>query len=178
VKERSIILDKTEINNILKRLAYEIIEKNKKLEEVCFLGIKSRGVPMAFFISEFLERVENIKIPVGIIDIKLYRDDLSKVAYNPILKKSKLDFDITNKNIILVDDVLYTGKTVHSAINFLLETGKPSSIQLCVLIDRGHHKLPIKADYTGKNIPTNKNEVIKVNLMRIDNQENVKIMII
>ncbi|MCD4820186.1 MAG: bifunctional pyr operon transcriptional regulator/uracil phosphoribosyltransferase PyrR [Candidatus Cloacimonetes bacterium] len=177
MEERSTILDEIEIERILKRLAYEIFEKNKGFKNICLIGIKSRGVPMANFITKFLGNTENVKIPVGILDITFYRDDLSKVADKPVFNSSELNLNIEDKIIILVDDVLYTGKTVHVATIFLLKQGKPESIQLCVLIDRGHHKLPISADFVGKVVPTKCNEVIKVNLKEIDNQENVKIFL-
>ncbi len=174
---KNTILNESEINVILKRLAYEIVEKNiNRLENLIFVGIKSRGVPMAKFMSEFVKKTENIDIPVGILDIKFYNDDLSKINDKPKVNKSDLDFAVDNRILVLIDDVLYTGKTVQTAIDFLHSKGSPDKIQLCVLIDRGHHKYPINADFVGKFVPTDKSEVIKVNFYETDKENSVKIM--
>ncbi len=177
MKTKTVIMDKKEIETTLKRLAMQITEKNKDLKNVCIVGIKSRGVPMAKFISKFIKETENISVETAVLDISFYRDDLSKIDDNPVVNKKKIDFDVNNKAIILVDDVLYTGKTVKTAMDVICKNGTAESIQFCVLIDRGHHKLPIYADYTGKFVPTSKDEIIKVNFKETDNEENVKIML-
>ena len=177
MKEKSIIMNEIDIQRTLKRMALEIIEKNKGLKDVCLIGIKSRGVPMAQFLASFLEEIENVKVPVGVLDITLYRDDLSTISDKPVFKGSQIQFDVKDKIVILVDDVLYTGRTVRAAIDGVLDHNRPKSIQLAVLIDRGHHEMPIISDFTGKFVPTSADEVIKVNFHSIDGQENVKIMV-
>ena len=175
--EKSTIMNEKEIKITLKRLAYEILEKNKDYDMVCLVGIKTRGVPMANFIADFLRKTEGIALPVGILDISFYRDDLTLVNKNPVINESRIPFSIDDKIVVLLDDVLFSGKTVQKALEGLYTLGKPRAVQLCVLIDRGHHTIPIAADFTGKIVPTSKDEVIKVNFYQSDKQENVKIMI-
>ncbi|HPS38788.1 MAG TPA: bifunctional pyr operon transcriptional regulator/uracil phosphoribosyltransferase PyrR, partial [Candidatus Cloacimonadota bacterium] len=141
-------------------------------------GIRSRGVPLAQRLSNYLKLIENQEIPVGILDITLYRDDLSTIAHQPVIKGSTLDFEIEDAIVVLVDDVLYTGRTVRAAIDALLDFGRPKQIQLAVLIDRGHRELPIKADYVGKNVPTSGEEIIKVSFEETDAEDSVKIVLV
>jgi pyrimidine operon attenuation protein/uracil phosphoribosyltransferase len=173
---KSMIMNSNEIERALRRMALEIMEKNKGANDVCLVGIKRRGVPMAHYISNFLRDNEHVNIPVGSLDITLYRDDLTMLAEKPLFKGSQIGFEVKDKHIILVDDVLYTGRTVRAAIDGVLDHGRPKSIQLCVLIDRGHHEMPVVADFVGKFVPTSKSEVIKVNFYSTDEIENVSIM--
>ncbi len=177
MKVKSQIMDNAAIDRTLRRIAHEIIEQNRGLENVYLVGIRSRGVPMAKKLSEILTSIENKEVPVGILDITLYRDDLSTISHQPVIKGSKIDFDIYNTNVILVDDVLYTGRTVRAAIDAILDFGRPKHIQLAVLIDRGHRELPVKADYVGKNVPTSSDEIIKVSFEETDGEDTVKIVI-
>jgi len=176
MKTKSKIMDVKAIERSMRRIALEIVEYNKSMENVYLVGIKSRGVPMADRLSQYLKEIENLDVKTGIIDISLYRDDLSKVAENPVHKGSHIDFEVENAKIILIDDVLYTGRTVRAAIDAVLDIGRPKEIQLCVLIDRGHKELPIHADYVGRHVPTSSEEIIKVSFMETDDEENVKIV--
>ena len=178
MKTKSKIMDVKAIERSMRRIALEIVEYNKSMENVYLVGIKSRGVPMADRLSKYLREIENLDVKTGIIDISLYRDDLSKVAENPVHNGTHIDFDVENVKIILIDDVLYTGRTVRAAIDAVLDIGRPKEIQLCVLIDRGHKELPIHADYIGRHVPTSSEEIIKVSFMETDNEENVKIVTI
>lgn len=177
MKVKSIIMDNAAIDRALKRMAHEIIEQNKGLENIYLVGIRTRGVPMAQRIQGYLKEIENIEIPVGLLDITLYRDDLTTISHQPVIKGSEINFELENSRVILFDDVLYTGRTVRAALEALLDFGRPKDIQLCVLIDRGHRELPIKADYVGKNVPTSSDEIIKVSFNETDNDESVKIMV-
>ena len=174
---KSQIMDKAAIGRALKRMAHEIIEQNKGLESLYLVGIRTRGVPIAERIAKYFKEIENRDIPVGILDITLYRDDLSTIAHQPVIKGSKIDFALDNSKIILFDDVLYTGRTVRAAIDALLDFGRPNNIQLCVLIDRGHRELPIKADFVGKIVPTSHYEIIKVSFEETDDVDNVSIVV-
>ncbi|MDD3051279.1 MAG: bifunctional pyr operon transcriptional regulator/uracil phosphoribosyltransferase PyrR [Candidatus Cloacimonetes bacterium] len=177
MKIKSVIMDKSSIGRAMKRISHEIIEQNKGLENTYLVGIRSRGVPLAERIEKYLKEIENIEIPVGVLDITLYRDDLTTISHQPVIKGSQIDFNIENSVIILIDDVLYTGRTVRAAIDAIMDFGRPKEIQLCVLIDRGHRELPIKANYVGKNVPTSQKEIIKVNLEEIDGVDSVNIML-
>ncbi len=177
MKTKSQIMDSAQMERSLQRMAHEIIEQNRGLERIRLVGIRSRGVPLANRLSDYLRLISNQEIPVGILDITLYRDDLSTIAHQPVIKGSQLDFDIEDSVVVLVDDVLFTGRTVRAAIDALMDFGRPKQIQLAVLIDRGHRELPIKADYVGKNVPTSKEEIIKVALKDIDGDESVKILL-
>lgn len=178
MKIKSKIMDAKAIERSMRRIALEIVEYNKSMDNVYLVGIKSRGVPMAERLSEYLKEIENLNVKTGIIDISLYRDDLSKVAENPVHNGTHIDFEVENAKLILIDDVLYTGRTVRAAIDAILDIGRPKEIQLCVLIDRGHKELPIHADYIGRHVPTSSEEIIKVSFMETDNEENVKIVTI
>ena len=167
--------DENAIRRALTRLSHEIIEKNKGVEDIVLVGIKRRGYPLAERLSEFIEKFEGVKIPVASVDITLYRDDLTNVSDTPNLNDPKIDVDIRGKKVIIVDDVLYTCRTVRAAIDAIMDQGRPEFIQLAVLVDRGHKELPIRADYVGKNIPTSKDEIIKVQIKEIDGTDSVEI---
>lgn len=175
VELKSILLDETAIKRTLTRVAHEIIEKNKGIDNIILIGIKRRGVPIAERISLLIEQFEGIKVPVASVDITLYRDDLISLNEQPILNNSDLGIDVKGKKIVLVDDVLYTGRTVRAAIDAIIDKGRPQMIQLAVLVDRGHRELPIRADYVGKNIPTSGKEMISVKLCEIDGEDSVSI---
>ena len=160
--QKAKIMDDKAIGRAITRISHEIIERNKGIENVVLIGIKTRGIPVASRISNKIEAIEGQKILTGEMDITLYRDDLSEKQIDPVVNSTKIDFDITDKTVVLVDDVLYTGRTVRSALNALMDVGRPKSIQLAVLVDRGHRELPIRADYVGKNVPTSKSEIISV----------------
>ena len=169
------LLDENAIRRALTRLSHEIIEKNKGVENIVLVGIKRRGYPLAERLSEFIEKFEGVKIPVASVDITLYRDDLTNVSDTPNLNDPKIDVDIRGKKVIIVDDVLYTCRTVRAAIDAIMDQGRPEFILLAVLVDRGHKELPIRADYVGKNIPTSKDEIIKVQIKEIDGTDSVEI---
>jgi len=163
--QKAQIMDEKAIGRAITRISHEIIEKNKGIENVVLIGIKTRGVPVATRIANKIEDIEGQRVDAGEMDITLYRDDLSKKQIDPVVNSTKIDFDITDKTVILVDDVLYTGRTVRSALDALMDIGRPKAIQLAVLVDRGHRELPIRADYVGKNVPTSRNEIISVKLI-------------
>ncbi len=170
---KNVIMDGEAMRRAIVRIAHEIIEKNKGVENVILVGIRTRGVPLAQRIAKEIENIENVKVPVGFLDITLYRDDLSTLAYNPIVHGTELDFNISGKVIILVDDVLYTGRTIRAALDALIDMGRPKAIELAVLIDRGHKELPIRADFVGKNVPTAQKEIIDVTLKESDEADEV-----
>ena len=173
--QKAKIMDDKAIGRAITRISNEIIERNKGIENVVLIGIKTRGIPVASRIANKIEAIEGQKILTGEMDITLYRDDLSEKQIDPVVNSTKIDFDITDKTVVLVDDVLYTGRTVRSALNALMDVGRPKSIQLAVLVDRGHRELPIRADYVGKNVPTSKSEIISVKLIECDNEDSVSI---
>ena len=175
LKEKAQVLDKENIDRALKRIAHEIIEQNEGIENVAVIGIKNRGAKLAVRIAEKLEEIAKTEIPLGAIDITLYRDDLTEIAEQPVFKGTEIDFDITGKKIVLVDDVLFTGRTVRCALSEIVDYGRPANIQLAVLIDRGHRELPIRPDYVGKNIPTSVSESVEVRLEETDGVEEVVI---
>ena len=164
IVKKTSIMDADGIRRALIRIAHEITEKNRGVENVALVGIRTRGVPLAARIAEEIQKIENVAVPTGSLDITLYRDDLTTMGYNPVIHGTEIDFDVTGKNIVLVDDVLYTGRTIRAALDALIDMGRPKSIQLAVLIDRGHRELPIRADYAGKNVPTSRRETIEVAL--------------
>ena len=176
MKEKAKVLDQETMNRSLVRIAHEIVEKNKGIQDVCLVGIRNRGVHLASRLADFIKKIENKAIAVGILDITLYRDDLTSIASQPIVHKTEIDFDTADKNIILVDDVLYSGRTIRAALDALIDLGRPRSIQLAVLIDRGHRELPIRPDYVGKNIPTAKNETVEVRLVEVEGIDEVVIV--
>jgi pyrimidine operon attenuation protein / uracil phosphoribosyltransferase len=176
MKEKAKILDQDALNRSLLRIAHEILEKNKGAGGLGVVGIRNRGAYLAQRIAECMLKIDKVNVPVGILDITLYRDDLTLIAAQPVVHKTEIGFDITGKNIVLVDDVLYTGRTIRAALDALIDLGRPNSIQLAVLIDRGHRELPIRADYVGKNIPTSQQETVEVRLSETDGIDEVVIV--
>jgi pyrimidine operon attenuation protein/uracil phosphoribosyltransferase len=174
--EKAKILDKEGLARTLLRIAHEILEKNRGTENLVLIGIRTRGAHLARRIQECVKKIDQGDIRVGILDITLYRDDLTLISTQPIVHKTEIDFDIKEKNVILIDDVLYTGRTVRAALDALVDFGRPRSIQLAVLVDRGHRELPIRADYVGKNIPTSQDEIIEVHLEESDGKDEVVIV--
>lgn len=175
-KIKAEIMNEVDINRTISRLAHEILERNNKdIDRIALIGIRSRGVPLAYRIQKKINEIEKVEIPVGIIDITLYRDDIDNMTIQPVIHETKILFDINDKKIILMDDVLYTGRTVRCAIDELIDFGRPMAVQLGVLIDRGHRELPIRADFIGKNLPTSHQEIIKVFLKEVDNVDQVLI---
>lgn len=168
-------MDGENIRRAMYRLSHEITEHNKGISDIILVGIRTRGVPLANRLAELIGEQEKAVIPVGVLDITFYRDDLSLVSSQPVLHRTEIPMNITNKKVILVDDVLYTGRTVRAALDALMDLGRPDSIQLAVLIDRGHRELPIRADYVGKNVPTSKREVVHVKLKETDGEDRVVI---
>lgn len=175
MKEKAQLMDDKAMARAITRVSHEIIEKNKGIEDVVLVGIKTRGVPIANRIAKKIESIEGQSINTGEVDITLYRDDLKEVNADPVINGSNIKFDINDKVVVLVDDVLYTGRTVRAALDAIMDIGRPKSIQLAVLVDRGHRELPIRADYVGKNVPTSKSEVISVKLLEIDSEDSVTI---
>lgn len=171
--EKALIMDKQALERALTRIAHEIIEKNRGIEKLALVGIQRRGVPMAQRIAQIISDVEGKQLPVGVLDITWYRDDLSTLAEHPIINGTDLPFMLTGLKIVLIDDVLFTGRTARAAIEALFDSGRPQCIQLAVLIDRGHRELPIRADYVGKNVPTSMDEVVHVCLSEIDGEDKV-----
>lgn len=172
---KSVLLDEKAIKRTLTRIAHEIIEKNKGVDDIVLVGIQRRGVPIAQRIAKLIEEFEDAAVKVGSVDITLYRDDLTELSEQPVVNNNSLDIDVRNNKIILVDDVLYTGRTARAAMEAIIKHGRPANVQLAVLIDRGHRELPIRADYVGKNIPTSKKELIAVKVSEIDDEDSVKI---
>lgn len=168
-------MDEAAINRALTRIAHEIIEKNKGVKDVVLIGIQRRGVPLANRLANNIKKYEGVEVPVGILDITLYRDDLSALAEHPVINSTDIPFDINGKIVVMVDDVLYTGRTARAAMDALIDLGRPKAIQFAVLVDRGHRELPIRADYVGKNLPTSRSEVVNVQVMEVDKVNKVTI---
>ena len=169
--EKTVLMDADGIRRALTRIAHEIVEKNKGIEDWMLAGIRTRGVPLAERIATEIARIEGKKPPVGVLDITLYRDDLSTLSYQPVVHPTQMPVDIDGRIIVLVDDVLFTGRTIRAALDALIDMGRPRVIQLAVLIDRGHRELPIRADYVGKNVPTATRESVSVKLTETDGDE-------
>ena len=169
--EKTVLMDADGIRRALTRIAHEIVEKNKGIEDLMLAGIRTRGVPLAERIATEIARIEGKKPPVGVLDITLYRDDLSTLSYQPVVHPTQMPVDIDGRIIVLVDDVLFTGRTIRAALDALIDMGRPRVIQLAVLIDRGHRELPIRADYVGKNVPTATRESVSVKLTETDGDE-------
>ena len=176
----SVVLDADRMARSLARIAHEILERNRGTDELALVGIRTRGVPLARRIAKSLHEISRHEIPCGALDITLYRDDLSgnssTVGPQPVIHKTEINFSIDDKLILLVDDVLYTGRTIRAALDALIDFGRPRAIQLIVLVDRGHRELPIKADYVGKNIPTAPTQNVQVYLMEIDGRDEVEVL--
>lgn len=172
---KATLLDNKAIKRTLMRIAHEIIEKNKGVEDIVLIGIKRRGVPIAKRIAELIQKFEDVEVKVGSVDITLYRDDLSEVNEQPILNKDTLALEVKDMKVILVDDVLYTGRTARAALEAIIKKGRPAKIQLAVLVDRGHRELPIRADYVGKNVPTSKKEIVSVKVEEFDDEDSVEL---
>jgi pyrimidine operon attenuation protein / uracil phosphoribosyltransferase len=175
-REKAQIMNEVGMNRVLSRLASEVVERNKGAENLLLVGIRRRGVPLAERLAEKIQLLEGAEVPVGVLDITLYRDDLSTIAPHPVVRTTEFPTDIAGRHIVLVDDVLYTGRTVRAALDHLMDYGRPRRIQLVVLIDRGHRELPIQADYIGETVPTNDSEIIKVQVKEIDGVDEVSIV--
>lgn len=170
------LMDEAALGRALMRISHEITEKNKGVENVVLVGIRRRGEPIAQRIRDNIRKIEDTEVPCGSIDISFYRDDLTLKSEMPVIEKAELDFDVNDKDVVLVDDVLYTGRTARAAIEAVFSCGRPRSIQFAALIDRGHRELPIRADYVGKNVPTSHTELIEVRIPEFDNDCGVYLM--
>ena len=170
---KSIVMDTSQLRRTITRIAHEIIERNKGTTGIILVGIRNRGVPLAERIARAIERFEGTSVPVGALDITLYRDDIQMISPNPLVGKTEINEDISDRVVVLVDDVLFTGRTVRAALDELTDFGRPKSIQLAVLVDRGHREYPIRADFVGKNVPTSSNETVVVLLGETDAEEHV-----
>jgi pyrimidine operon attenuation protein/uracil phosphoribosyltransferase len=173
MSDRVRIMDAAALNRALTRIAHEILERNGGLDNLRLVGIRTRGVPLAERLATRLEAIEGKVPPTGMLDINLYRDDLSRVGPNPVLRRTEIPFQVNDACIVLVDDVLFTGRTIRAALDGLMDLGRPRMIQLAVLVDRGHRELPIRADFVGKNVPTSPNELVDVQLEEIDGHDEV-----
>jgi len=168
-------MDSRKIRRAIHRMTTEIIERNRNLKNVVIVGIRTRGIYLGKRISKLIREMEKVDVPVGVLDITLYRDDFSKIEAQHMVRKTEINFSVAKKDILLVDDVLFTGRTIRAAMDSLIDLGRPNTIQLLVLIDRGHRELPIRADYVGKFLPTSKRELVQVKLKEIDNSDEVLI---
>ena len=173
MQKKALIMDEAQMRRSLTRMAHEIIERNKGVEDVVLVGIRRRGEPLAQWLADAIQRVEGTRPPVGIVDITFYRDDLTHISREPQLNRTEIPCDLEGRTVVLVDDVLFTGRTVRAAMDALMDVGRARRIQLAVLIDRGHRELPIRADFVGKNIPTSAAEFIRVSMTGIDSETNV-----
>lgn len=175
-REKTKLLSSQDIRRVLYRLSHQILEKNTDFSSLVLIGIQTRGVYLSQRVRKIIEEIENIKVPSGILDITLYRDDLTAVGNNPIVKETKINFDLNEKTVILVDDVLFTGRTIRAALDEIMDFGRPKKVELLVLVDRGFRELPIRADFVGKNIPTASKELIEVRLTEVDNKDEVVLL--
>ena len=171
----ALVMDSVRMGRTITRIAHEILERNRGVEELALIGIRTRGVPLARRLARTIAEIAQHEVPTGVLDITLYRDDLMRhaVGAQPLVRSTEIPFSIDNKRILLVDDVLYTGRTTRAALDALIDYGRPKAIQLIVLVDRGHRELPIKADYVGKNLPTAPEESVQVRLLEIDGEDEV-----
>jgi pyrimidine operon attenuation protein / uracil phosphoribosyltransferase len=169
------LLEPDDIRRAVSRIAHEIVERNKGAHDLAVVGVHTRGIPLADRIAARISELEGISVPSGKLDITLYRDDLSEVGLQPLVRRTEVPFDVASRRIVMVDDVFYTGRTARAGLDALIDLGRPANIQLAVLVDRGHRELPIRADYVGKNIPTSKTEVIKVKLLETDGEDAVEL---
>lgn len=168
-------MDATQIRRALARIAHEILERNKGAERLVLIGIRNRGDILAKRIQKHIRDIESVELPLGVLDITLYRDDFTSINYLPQIGKTEIPFDLNGKIVVLIDDVLYTGRTVRAALDEIIDFGRPKEIQLAVLVDRGHRELPIRPDYIGKNVPTSGNELVEVLIKEVDGEEKVVI---
>lgn len=175
MKLKAQIMGEDDVKRVLVRISHEIIEKNHGTDNICLIGIKTRGIPLAYRIAQNIKAIANTDIDVGKLDITLYRDDLTKIDKDPVVSDTDVPFSVEGKTVILVDDVIFTGRTARAALDAVMQLGRPARVQLAVLIDRGHSELPIKATYVGKNIPTSLNEIVSVRLTEHDGATNVSI---
>ncbi|MGH9869386.1 MAG: bifunctional pyr operon transcriptional regulator/uracil phosphoribosyltransferase PyrR [Candidatus Polarisedimenticolia bacterium] len=171
-----VVMDEATIDRALTRMAHEILEKHRGADDLALVGIRTRGVPLAQRLAAKIRAIEGRDVPVGTLDINLYRDDVTTIAEHPVLRKTEIPFPMDRRKIILVDDVLFTGRTIRAALDALIDLGRPRRIQLCVLVDRGHRELPIRADYVGKNIPTSLDQQVRVSLKESDGRESVELI--
>ncbi len=176
LRQKAQLMSDTQMERTLVRIALEIVEANDGPENLVLVGIRRRGVPLAQRLEKLIQRMERVSVPVGTLDITFYRDDLSTVDVKPVVNQSELGVDIEGKKVVLVDDVLFTGRTIRAALDAVFSHGRPARVQLCVLIDRGHRELPISAEFIGRKVPTSMNEVIEVKLQEIDHMEKVLLM--
>src|SRR5690606_10166401 len=172
---KSTIMSPAEFDRALRRIAHEVIERNKGAGDVALVGIHTRGVPLAERLADLIERFEGTRPPVGKLDITLYRDDLTELSLQPVVKRTEVDFDVHGATIVLVDAVLYTARTARAALDAVVDMGRPAAIQFAVVVDRGHRELPIRADYVGKNVPTSRSEIVHVLLQEIDGTDGVEL---
>ena len=176
MKLKAQLMDEAAMNRAMMRISHEVVEKNKGAENICLVGILRRGEPLARTIRKNIEKIEGITVPCGSVDIGFYRDDLTTITDSPEIRRTELPFDVNGKDVVLVDDVLYTGRTARAAIEAVFTCGRPKSIQFAVLVDRGHRELPIRADYVGKNVPTSHSEMIEVRIPEFDGETAVYLM--
>jgi len=176
IVQKAQLMSASEIERTLIRLAHEILEKNNGVEDLAFVGIKRRGVPLAERLALIIQRIEKKPVPTGTLDITLYRDDLSTLGVKPVVQKTELEIAIAGKSVVMVDDVLYTGRTTRAAMDALFRSGRPKRVQLCVLIDRGHRELPIEAAFVGRKVQTTESQIVEVKLREIDDAEKVLLM--
>jgi pyrimidine operon attenuation protein/uracil phosphoribosyltransferase len=174
--EKIQIISSPEIKRTLYRLAHEILERTPENENIVLLGIQTRGAYLAKRIKKIIKEIDKTDLPLGVLDITLYRDDLTTIGPSPLVKETKIDFDIDGKVVILIDDVLYTGRTIRAALDEIMDFGRPKRVELLVLVDRGHRELPIRSDFVGKNIPTSKDEFVEVKLKEIDEKDEVMVI--
>ncbi|HHV78377.1 MAG TPA: bifunctional pyr operon transcriptional regulator/uracil phosphoribosyltransferase PyrR [Firmicutes bacterium] len=175
LREKAKIMDEQAMDRALSRIAHEVVERNKGVEGVVLVGIRRRGVPLANRLKQKIAEIEGKNIPVGVLDITLYRDDLALKAEQPVVQKTEVPFSVKGKHVVMVDDVIYTGRTARAAMDAIMDLGRPRTIQLAVLVDRGHRELPIRPDYVGKNVPTSQKEIIHVKVSEIDGADEVVI---
>jgi pyrimidine operon attenuation protein/uracil phosphoribosyltransferase len=176
LRQKAELMGSSEISRALTRIAHEIIERNKGAERLALVGIHTRGVPIALRLADLIARFESERPKVGKLDITLYRDDLTEIALQPVVRRTEVEFDVHGMRVVLCDDVLYTGRTARAALDALIDMGRPQVIQYATLVDRGHRELPIRADYVGKNVPTSRQELVKVKLSEVDGEDRVELL--
>jgi len=176
MRTKARVMDEDDLRRAIVRISHEILERNGGTDNLAIIGIQTRGAYLARRVADVIESIEGVAVPVGVLDITLYRDDLKTVAEQPVVNKSDIPFDVQGKSIVLVDDVLYTGRTVRAALDEIIDFGRPRFVQFAVIIDRGHRELPIRADYVGKNVPTSSSEIIGVRMVEKDGEDGVVIL--